>query len=642
MTRTRCWILILVAGILSACAPTLPENRPVREARWLEQNWGDEERFWFHHATQGTSTLPVPYAWFVALEQPTLWIAGPPPMLKDPDYLRRFGFIPSGTAPDTAYGYRGEAGYGAANSGRRYGTEAPYDPANFPGNPDGLPVGFARTPGYPDPVTGAAVPDQIGFTCAACHTGHFEYQGVSVRVDGAPAVTELGKFREALGLALFYTEYVPFRFARFADRVLPRGHTQADRNALSDQLHQLLERGKGLQAVMAPIEAESVEEGFARLDALNRIGNQVFYTDLAGLDTGEFDPTENLAPITAPVNYPHTWSTAWLNWVQYDASIMQPMVRNAGEALGVSARVNLVNTGRPLFASSVQVGEIFAMERMLAGDNPHAGAAPRFKGLLAPKWPDDILGAIDPAKREQGRALYQELCQGCHRPAVNDANGAFWDAKYWTPPNAAGERYLKVVEIPVAEIGTDPAQAEVLHRRRVKVPAHLGLDPGTLCGGTGSGVVSEAAFAEALGGVVEKAVDRWYDDNAIPAARRAVMNGNRPNCLQSPLAYKARPLNGIWATAPFLHNGSVPTLWALLSPVAERPRTFCLGGREFDPVRVGYVSDCAPGTFALDTTVRGNLNTGHAFADGPKGNGIIGRGLSDDERWALIEYLKSL
>jgi hypothetical protein len=86
----------------------------------------------------------------------------------------------------------------------------------------------------------------------------------------------------------------------------------------------------------------------------------------------------------------------------------------------------------------------------------------------------------------------------------------------------------------------------------------------------------------------------------------------------------------------------VPNLYALLSPVAERPKTFCLGSREYDPENVGYRTACAPGTFTLDTAIPGNLNTGHENKDGPTGSGVIGRGLSPDERRDLVEFLKSL
>ena len=91
-------------------------------------------------------------------------------------------------------------------------------------------------------------------------------------------------------------------------------------------------------------------------------------------------------------------------------------------------------------------------------------------------------------------------------------------------------------------------------------------------------------------------------------------------------------VNGVWATAPFLHNGSVPTLYDLLLPAAARPRTFTAGWREFDPVRVGFRTDPFPCGFVFDTSLPGNSNAGHEY----------GGGLTDAERWALVEYLKSL
>ena len=83
-------------GIRGGCC-----RRPCRRlpettaAYWLEQNWSLEDRYWFHHASQGTATFPVPYDWFMALEQPTLHLFSGAGMLKDSAYLERFGFIPS-------------------------------------------------------------------------------------------------------------------------------------------------------------------------------------------------------------------------------------------------------------------------------------------------------------------------------------------------------------------------------------------------------------------------------------------------------------------------------------------------------------------------------------------------------------------
>ena len=71
-------------------------------------------------------------------------------------------------------------------------------------------------------------------------------------------------------------------------------------------------------------------------------------------------------------------------------------------------------------------------------------------------------------------------------------------------------------------------------------------------------------------------------------------------------------------------------------------KKFCLGNRQYDPKLVGYSTDCADGDFELDTSIPGNHNTGHQFKDGPRGNGVVGRALNPDERWAIIEYLKSM
>ena len=75
----------------------------------------------------------------------------------------------------------------------------------------------------------------------------------------------------------------------------------------------------------------------------------------------------------------------------------------------------------------------------------------------------------------------------------------------------------------------------------------------------------------------------------------------------------------------------MPTLHDLLLPPAERPRTFSVGRWEYDPKKVGYVSDGAA-PFVVDTSVSGNSNRGHEY----------GVSLSDDDRWALVEYVKTL
>jgi len=106
-------------------------------------------------------------------------------------------------------------------------------------------------------------------------------------------------------------------------------------------------------------------------------------------------------------------------------------------------------------------------------------------------------------------------------------------------------------------------------------------------------------------------------------------------------AYKAAPRDGVWATPPFMHNGSVPNLYEMLVPAAQRTQKFYLG-RDFDPVKVGVDTSGKSGTYLVDTTLIGSSNQGHSFEDAPLGNGVIGPLLTEEERWALVEYLKSI
>src|SRR6185437_14643879 len=101
-------------------------------------------------------------------------------------------------------------------------------------------------------------------------------------------------------------------------------------------------------------------------------------------------------------------------------------------------------------------------------------------------------------------------------------------------------------------------------------------------------------------------------------------------------AYEARVLEGIWAAAPYLHNGSVPTLSELLKPAAERVSAFRIGPA-YDIVNVGLAVEQTRFDYTLETTDcsdrnSGNSRCGHEF----------GTTLSADEKKASLEYLKTL
>jgi hypothetical protein len=138
----------------------------------------------------------------------------------------------------------------------------------------------------------------------------------------------------------------------------------------------------------------------------------------------------------------------------------------------------------------------------------------------------------------------------------------------------------------------------------------------------------------------ENLADLLTDPLAFPANITAFIKGHLSNMFHPPsaslgAAYESRVLHGIWATAPYLHNGSVPNLWELLKPAAQRVTTFKVGSRVYDQMHVGYMTDQSPfttGTFVVDpTNTNGNGNGGHEY----------GTTLSEDDRWAIIEYLKT-
>lgn len=121
-------------------------------------------------------------------------------------------------------------------------------------------------------------------------------------------------------------------------------------------------------------------------------------------------------------------------------------------------------------------------------------------------------------------------------------------------------------------------------------------------------------------------VDRFHAINNPPFVFDAYRKTN---------GYSDVPIDGIWARAPYLHNGSVPTLWALLQPPASRPAVFDRGCDLYDPKNVGFTCvGAGPDqvAFRLDTSAPGNGNQGHNY----------GTALKDAEKWDLIEYLKTL
>jgi mono/diheme cytochrome c family protein len=158
---------------------------------------------------------------------------------------------------------------------------------------------------------------------------------------------------------------------------------------------------------------------------------------------------------------------------------------------------------------------------------------------------------------------------------------------------------------------------------------------------------ANGAYPERMVPIEEVGTDRVRLD-ALSATHREAYGqswfahfGKLPNVSQ-PRGYIAPPLDGIWASGPYFHNGSVPTLWHVLHPKA-RPIVWTRAGGKFNQERVGpeidsfneLPADVTSGWQRrqyFDTRGFGKSAAGHDFAEA----------LDEDERRAVLEYLKSL
>src|SRR5262249_43791077 len=552
----------------------VPEyQNPPEQFSHAEQGWTDDQRLHFHHTSQGTRLIS--YDWFMALEQPCLSVLGCD-LFTDKTYLARFGFLSSQTDPKL--------------------------------NPDGLPIGFAREENFYDPETKTTYP-VVGLTCAACHTGELHYGKYAVQVDGAPAMIEVTEFQKALLLAVGFTQKIPFRYGRFEKRVLGPNGSVEQKADLKQRFTKFIDSAKFELDHAGPGKGiYDNQAGFDRTDALTRIGNQVFAVDMQNAG--------NFAPANAPVRFPQVWDASWFTWVQYDSSIADPLVRNVGEALGVRAAVKLDGPDAKDFENSVHLEGLKELEWLLSGPQP-------YQGLRPPSWPS-VFPALDEKKVARGAELYKSICQPCHLPPAAElvADLKKPQPTYWWENNQK-KRFLIMKDVKQSFVGTDPHEALDFINRKA--------DSGDLKKGRVSAAVG-------LDLVTNGILTKYFDKMKLTPEQQIEWRGGRdphdPVVRAEPI-YKARPLTGIWAVSPYLHNGSVPNLYALLSPQGERPDTFWTGSKEFDPVKVGHDTSEIKDGYLYNVRNPGNDNHGHEFKDGPRGNGVIGPAISPDDRYAI-------
>jgi mono/diheme cytochrome c family protein len=450
------------------------------------------------------------------------------------------------------------------------------------GNPDALPVGvtIAREAGGRE---------WAGLGCAACHTGEVDYRGTRMRIDGGQALIDFEGFEQALIDALGRVLARPGEFAHFADAL---GTPEGERAALRAEVAAL----RGKLVARHALNASPVPYGRGRLDAFGQIFNAVA-VEFLGI------PGNRQVP-DAPVSYPVMWDASHLDLVQWNGSAPNagpgPLLQNVTTALAVYGSLDVSGRdGLAGFPSSIDFKQLGHIQNW-------------FYKLKAPAWPEAVLGKLDRERVAQGAVVYARECLGCH--ALSDRNDP--------------RRELKATLTPLAQVGTDPRMVRNFLDARVSTGPWQGRKTAVLAGpvlgaqAQGIDVVAHAAIGATLRHPLAAVHDAAVSWHTVYKAGIA----------QHPEYYKARPLSGIWASAPYLHNGSVPTLAQLLEPAPQRAAKFWVGGREFDPVAVGNESGEGPGRSLLDTALPGNSNTGHEF----------GTTLPEAEKRALLEYLKSL
>ncbi len=438
-------ILVIYPGTQRPNFQSIDQQVYLSEGRGWTGGYEAPLRQLFYYTPQGTTVKGLPYSWFVNLEVPL-----GKTKFASPDRMNAYGFLVDGVPT--------------------------------PANPDRLPVGFTN---HYDSNLGAPVLD---ITCAACHTGELVVnkngKRYGLRIDGGAAMhafttTKPGNFTLELLGSLTSTYLDPFKFNRFAMQVLgptyPHGFWRLHGD-LRSQIWVLLQQARIDNRPFHQLYPTL--EGVGRTDALARIGNTVFGDELS---------PDNYRVGNAPVRYPPVWDIWKFDYVQYNASVRQPMSRNLGESLGVGAKATLLNTyGGP-------VPEEYRFDTTSSINNLH-NIEVALWSLEPPKWSEDCFGKIDWDKAAEGQKLFAMTCAQCHGPFPASDSIKEWKAPLKTAANSkdmesAWDAFLASVNKPSSKAGQpsyteakwtypydDPFPLWVMHTLTVQ---DIGTDPTT-------------------------------------------------------------------------------------------------------------------------------------------------------------------
>lgn len=572
--------------------PPTPRTVPTPAPSEVIQGLTEDDRYVFHHLAIGSEIMPL--AWLQVLKSPKTG----QPFLQNPE---RFGMLA--------------------------------DPESELGLPIGVTAGqprFAKSFG-----------EMAGLNCAICHVVDLEYNGEVVRIEGAPSLVNLdvffGELAEAIGAllkdpkelfafvaraqhqrsindeGLHATEHQQF-FDEFQDLNSLRDSGELEA-AFADQIEEEL-----ASEVARPLEGEEASDGGLKSRALDRLkgvlakrigeksrlkriadreqalreslGRVIHATHLLKQRIAFLKKMKELKAKGSTATGPgraDTWVLGRNGLFDKQHALPATSPSSFPHLWGYADLEWLTWNGCTTSGMHRDVGtalglgaffDLDTFESTVLPSNLHEADLVTEK-ISAPKWPDEF-GSIDEEKRDRGQQLYVQHC---------------------------AKRHDSPADYPIDEIGTDP---------------NLAVNFDT--------PVGERRFVDEFTAAMKKFADKSYEATGNTLAEGAELEKHRPEKWRSERVYVSRPLVAIWATAPYLHNGSVPTLYDLLLPATERPATFHLGHRDYDPVKLGYETQVeATPVFNFDASLPGNSNQGHEY----------GTELSHDQRMDLLEYLKS-
>jgi hypothetical protein len=458
-------------------------------------------------------------------------------------------------------------------------------------NPEGLPLGFlvanrrSQTP-------------EFSITCAACHTRQFTVDGVNYRADGGPAFSDIFSFFKDLDSAVGFTLSNGQAFTQFQQAVQAQGVPIPTREDLAGwylPYHTLMSNS---------LTSNTASWGVGRMDALSMIQNRATGLDI-GTPANAYLLPHNIFPANVPVRYPFLWNAPKQDYTQWAGTSVNgndsySLQRNVGEVIGVFAAIypkpnaSVTNGYDFLSANSVNFDGLLKVENLI-------------KKIGPPKWP----WAIDRSLAAKGKVIYAVTCgAGCHEIKKGEPR----------PPVMATWR------TPVNDVGTDT--------KYYNVAAQKSVSSGILSGF--SNPVDPSAPLIPATDVSSLYLVGILNDSILTQKFPKINLSLKAPASPTP-AYETRVLQGIWAAAPYLHNGSVPSLTELLKPAVQRVKSFQVGPN-YDISNVGLSPNQQGGQSSVTVTTdclnrnSGNSNCGHEF----------GTYLSPPEKEALIEYLKTL